>query len=82
MCIRDRCWVCLAVLVKQTRNSLTPEVLAAYQPYMERPKGEAFNRFLMSTGLDLMSRPPTGKGFTGLLATGAQAAKAPKHKRV
>ena len=72
----------MAELVKQTRNSLTPEVLAAYQPYMERPKGEAFNRFLMSTGLDLMSRPPTGKGFTGLLATGAQAAKAPKHKRV
>jgi len=67
----------MAELVKQTRNSLTPEVLAAYQPYMERPKGEAFNRFLMSTGLDLMSRPPTGKGFTGLLATGAQAAKGP-----
>ena len=46
-------------------------------PKYERPKGESFNRFLMSTGLDLMSRPPTGKGFTGLLSTAAQAAKAP-----
>jgi hypothetical protein len=46
-------------------------------PKYERPQGESFNRFLMSTGLDLMSRPPTGKGFTGLLSTAAQAAKAP-----
>jgi hypothetical protein len=46
-------------------------------PRYERPQGESFNRFLMSTGLDLMSRPPTGKGFTGLLSTAAQAAKAP-----
>ena len=38
-------------------------------PRYERPQGESFNRFLMSTGLDLMSRPPTGKGFTGLLST-------------
>ena len=49
-------------------------------PKYERPQGESFNRFLMSTGLDLMSRPPTGKGFTGLLATGAQAAKGPAEK--
>ncbi len=49
-------------------------------PRYERPQGESFNRFLMSTGLDLMSRPPTGKGFTGLLSTAAQAAKAPAEK--
>jgi len=67
----------MAELVKQTRASLTPEVLEAYKPYFERPKGEAFNRFLMSTGLDLMTRPPTGKGFTGLLSTAAAAAKEP-----
>ena len=46
-------------------------------PRYERPQGEGLNRFLISTGLDLMSRPPTGKGFTGLLSTAAQAAKAP-----
>jgi len=63
----------MAELVKQTRNSLTPEVLAAYQPYMERPKGEAFNRFLMSTGLDLMGRPSTGNIFQ----TAALSAKGP-----
>ena len=63
----------MAELVKQTRDSLTPEVLAAYQPYMERPKGEAFNRFLMSTGLDLMGRPSTGNIFQ----TAALSAKGP-----
>jgi len=46
-------------------------------PRYEAPKGQGLNRFLISTGLDLMSRPPTGKGFTGLLSTTAQAAKAP-----
>ena len=46
-------------------------------PRYETPKGQGLNRFLISTGLDLMSRPPTGKGFTGLLSTAAQAAKAP-----
>ena len=46
-------------------------------PRYEAPKGQGLNRFLISTGLDLMSRPPTGKGFTGLLSTAAQAAKAP-----
>ena len=63
----------MAETVKQTRDSLTPEVLAAYQPYMERPKGEAFNRFLMSTGLDLMGRPSTGNIFQ----TAALSAKGP-----
>ena len=63
----------MAELVTQTRDSLTPEVLAAYQPYMERPKGEAFNRFLMSTGLDLMGRPSTGNIFQ----TAALSAKGP-----
>ena len=33
--------------------------------------------FLTSFGLDLASRTPTGKGFSGLLATGAGAAKGP-----
>ena len=68
----------MADMVKQSmEQSQDEKVREAYKPYFERPKGEAFNRFLMSTGLDLMSRPPTGKGFTGLLATGAQAAKGP-----
>ena len=42
-------------------------------PVYERPQGEALSRFLMSTGLDLLSRPPQG----GLLSTVAQAAKEP-----
>jgi len=63
----------MAELVTQTRESITPEVLAAYQPYFERPKGEAFNRFLMSTGLDLMGRPSTGNIFQ----TAALSAKGP-----
>ena len=67
----------MAELVTQTRASLTPEVLEAYKPYFERPKGESFNRFLMNTGLNLMSATPRGKGFTGLLSTAAEAAKAP-----
>ena len=67
----------MAETVKQTRDSLTPEVLAAYQPYMERPKGEAGNRFLTTFGLDLMSRPSAGPGFGGLLTTAAQSAKEP-----
>ena len=67
----------MAELVTQTRESITPEVLSAYQPYFERPKGEGFNRFLMNTGLNLMSGTPRGKGFTGLLSTAAEAAKGP-----
>ena len=42
-------------------------------PVYKRPQGEALSRFLMSTGLDLLSRPPEG----GLLSTVAQAAKEP-----
>ena len=42
-------------------------------PVYERPQGEALSRFLMSTGLDLLSRPPQG----GLLSTIALAAKEP-----
>jgi len=49
-------------------------------PRYERPQGESFNRFLMSTGLDLLSRPSAGKGFTGLLATVGQSAKGPAEK--
>ena len=48
-----------------------------YKPYFERPEGEGFNRFLMQTGLNLMSATPRGKGFTGLLSTAADAAKQP-----
>ena len=48
-----------------------------YKPYFERPEGEGFNRFLMNTGLNLMSATPRGKGFTGLLSTAAGAAKEP-----
>jgi len=48
-----------------------------YKPYFERPQGEGFNRFLMNTGLNLMSATPRGKGFTGLLSTAAGAAKEP-----
>lgn len=33
--------------------------------------------FLTSFGLDLLSRPPTGKGFRGLLSTAATSAKEP-----
>ena len=42
-------------------------------PTYTRPEGEGLSRFLMSTGLDLLSRPPQG----GLLSTVAQAAKEP-----
>ena len=42
-------------------------------PTYTRPTGESLSRFLMSTGLDLLSRPPQG----GLLSTVAQAAKEP-----
>ena len=42
-------------------------------PTYTRPPGESLSRFLMSTGLDLLSRPPQG----GLLSTVALAAKEP-----
>ena len=63
-------------LLTKTREQMTPENIAAYQPFMQRPQGEALNRFLINFGLDLASRPPTGKGFSGLIGTAASAAKA------
>jgi hypothetical protein len=66
------------MLVKQSQEqAMDPAVREAYQPYFERPKGESFNRFLMNTGLNLMSATPRGKGFSGLLSTAAGAAKEP-----
>ena len=47
-------------VLARTREQITPETLAMYQPYMQRPQGEALNRFLINFGLDLASRPPTG----------------------
>jgi hypothetical protein len=68
----------MADLVKQSQEqAMDPAVRAAYQPYFERPEGEGFNRFLMNTGLNLMSATPRGSGFTGLLSTAAGAAKEP-----
>ncbi len=40
-------------------------------------KKEMMSRFLIPFGLDLMSRSPTGKGFSGLLSTAAGSAKGP-----
>ena len=68
----------MARVLKDTAEQVKdPNILASYKPYMERPKGEALNRFLMDFGLNLMSTPPSGSGFTGLLTTGARAAKEP-----
>ena len=38
---------------------------------------EMMSRFLIPFGLDLMSRSPTGKGFSDLLSTAARSAKEP-----
>jgi hypothetical protein len=65
------------VLRETAAQSRDPNILAAYKPYMERPRNEAISRFLINFGLDMASRPPTGKGFSGLLATAAGAAKDP-----
>jgi hypothetical protein len=65
------------VLRETAAQSRDPDILAAYKPYMERPNNEAISRFLINFGLDMASRPPTGKGFSGLLATAAGAAKEP-----
>ena len=65
------------VLKETAAQSRDPNILAAYKPYMERPRNEAISRFLINFGLDMASRPPTGKGFSGLLATAAGAAKEP-----
>ncbi len=42
-------------------------------PQFEVPKGQGLSRFLMTTGLNLLSTPPQG----GLLATAATAAREP-----
>ena len=49
------------------------ETVKSMYPQFERPKGEGLSRFLMSTGLNLLSTPPQG----GLLSTVATAAKGP-----
>ena len=67
----------LGEILKSTKGQMTPELLEAYKPYLERPKGEAANRFLTTFGLDLMSRPSSGSGFKGLLTTAAKSAKEP-----
>ena len=41
------------------------------------PRGKNFNDFLINFGLDIASRPPIGKGFSGAISTAAQAAKGP-----
>jgi len=64
-------------LLAKTREQFTPENIAAYQPFMQRPQGEALNRFLINFGLNLASTPPVGKGFSGLISTAAGAAKQP-----
>ncbi len=49
----------------------------ANTPSNEMSKNEMMSRFLIPFGLDLMSRSPTGKGFSGLLSTAAGSAKGP-----
>ena len=49
------------------------EKVKSMYPQFERPKGEGLSRFLMSTGLNLLSTPPQG----GLLSTIATSAKGP-----
>ena len=67
----------MTTVMDLTRSQMTPENLAAYTPYLERPRNEALSRFLINFGLNMASRPPTGKGFSGLFATAAGAAKEP-----
>jgi hypothetical protein len=62
-----------SILERTAAQTQDPKIRSLYQPYLERPKGEAFNRFLMSTGLDLMGRPSTGNIFQ----TAALSAKGP-----
>ena len=61
----------------ETRAQITPENLAKYSPYIDRPQGEGLSRFLINFGLNLASTPPVGKGFSGLISTAAGAAKEP-----
>ena len=64
-------------VLSDTRSQMTPENLAAYAPYINRPQGEGLSRFLINFGLNLASTPPVGKGFSGLISTAAGAAKEP-----
>ena len=64
-------------VLSQTREQMTPENLAMYAPYIDRPEGEGLSRFLINFGLNLASTPPMGKGFSGLISTAAGAAKEP-----
>ena len=64
-------------VLSQTREQMTPENLAMYAPYIDRPEGEGLSRFLINFGLNLASTPPAGKGFSGLISTAAGAAKEP-----
>ena len=64
-------------VLSQTREQMTPENLAMYAPYINRPEGEGLSRFLINFGLNLASTPPMGKGFSGLISTAAGAAKEP-----
>jgi len=64
-------------VLSDTRSQMTPENLAAYAPYIDRPQGEGLSRFLINFGLNLASTPPVGKGFSGLISTAAGAAKQP-----
>ena len=64
-------------VLSQTREQMTPENLAMYAPYIDRPEGEGLSRFLINFGLNLASTPPVGKGFSGLISTAAGAAKEP-----
>ena len=57
--------------VLQTREEF--EQAKSMYPQFEVPKGQGLSRFLMTTGLNLLSTPPQG----GLLATVATAAREP-----
>tara|TARA_R110000850_G_scaffold46680_1_gene117475 strand:+ start:35 stop:919 length:885 start_codon:yes stop_codon:yes gene_type:complete len=60
--------------VKQIQDK--KDLINTLAPRQER-KDTSFNDFLINFGLDLMSRPKQGKGFSGLLSTAAASAKAP-----
>ena len=60
-----------AGLVLPTREEF--EQAKSMYPQFEVPKGQGLSRFLMTTGLNLLSTPPQG----GLLATVAPAAREP-----
>ena len=53
------------------------EQAKAMYPQFQTPPNQGLSRFLMTTGLNLLSQPPRGSGFGGLLSTVATAAKDP-----